>query len=123
MENHNCHQQKELHPKNIDPIQEKRRLYVTLDPEIGPTIVALVNLRVYVSADSQKELNRTKQQAPANFLKIDDPARIQKQVAKGQLGKPLETVILNFDIGNNTFSVVLKNVTGSNMVLHLIARL
>ena len=37
----------------------------------------------YVSAIAQTELDRIKQQAPSNILKIDDPPNFQIQVANG----------------------------------------
>ena len=51
--------------------RKKEMLYVPLDFENGSTIDALVDLGAYVSAIAQKELARTKQQAPSNIIKID----------------------------------------------------
>ena len=62
-----------------------------------------------------------KQQAPSNFLKIDDPPKFQIQVAKGQFEKPIATATLNFDIGDQTsaeHSVAMKNLTGPIIGLH-----
>ena len=47
-------------------------LYVPLDFENGLTIDALLDSGAYVSAIAQKELDRIKQQAASNILKIDD---------------------------------------------------
>ena len=59
-------------------------LYVPLDFENGLTIDALVDSGAYVSAIAQNEVDRIKQQAPTNILKIDDPPNFQIQVANGQ---------------------------------------
>ena len=56
-------------------------------------IDALVDLRAYVSAISQKEPNLIKQQAPADIFRNEDPPTYQIQLAKGQLGKPIATAI------------------------------
>ena len=55
------------------------------------------------------------------FLKIDDPPNFQIQVANGQLEKPLSTVTLKFEIGDNSLAehfVVMKKLTGSIIGLH-----
>ena len=65
--------------------RKKEMLYVPLDFEKGLAIVALVDSGAYVSAIAQKQLERIKQQAPSNILKIDDPPNFQIQVANGQL--------------------------------------
>ena len=64
-------------------IRKKEMLYVPLDFENGLTIAALVDSGAYVSAIAQKEMDRIKQQAPSNILKIDDPPNFQIQVANG----------------------------------------
>ena len=64
--------------------RKKEMLYVPLDFENGLTIDAFVDSGAYVSAIAQKELDRIQQQAPSNFLKIDDPPNFQIQVANGQ---------------------------------------
>ena len=52
--------------------RKKAMLYVPLDFENGLTIDALLDSGAYVSAKAQKELDRIKQQAASNILKIDD---------------------------------------------------
>ena len=102
-------------------LKRKKDAVVPLDFENGLTIDALVDSRAYVSAIALSELDRIKQQAPANIFKIDDPSDFQIQVANGQLGKPIATATLKFDIGNNTFAGhfgVLKNLTGPIIGLH-----
>ena len=90
-------------------------MYVPLDFENGLTIDGLVDSGDYVSAIAQKELDRIKQQAPSNMLKIDEPPNFQIQVANGQLEKPIATARVKFDIGDHIFAehlVVKKNLTG-----------
>ena len=82
--------------------RKKERLGVPLDFENGLTIDGLVDSGAYVSAIVHSELDRIKQQAPANIFKIDDPPNFQIQVANGQLEKPIATATLTFDIGDNT---------------------
>ena len=75
----------------------------------------------FVSAIAQDDLDTTKQKAPNNILKIDDPPNFQIQVAKGQLEKPLSTATLKFEIGDNSFDehfVVMKKLTGPIIGLH-----
>ena len=67
--------------------RKKEMLYVPLDFENGLTIDALVDSGACVSAIAQKELDRSKQQAPSNTLKINDPPNFQFQVVNGQLEK------------------------------------
>ena len=101
--------------------RKKEMLYVPLDFENGLTIDALVDSGAYVSAIAQKELDKIKQQAPSNILKIDDPTNFQIQVANGQLEKPTATATLKFDIGDHIFAehfVVMKNLTGPILGLH-----
>ena len=101
--------------------RKKELLYVPLDFENGLTIDALVDSGAYVSAIAQKELDRIKQQAPSNILKIDDPPNFQIQVANGQLEKPTATTTLKFDIGDHISAehfVLMKNLTGSIIGLH-----
>ena len=101
--------------------RKKKRLYVLLDFKNGLTIDTLVDSGAYVSAKAQKELDRIKQQAPSNFLKIDEPPNFQIQVANGQLDKPTATVTPKFDNGDHIFAehfVVMKNLTGPNIGLH-----
>ena len=63
--------------------------YVPLDFEIGLTKDDLEG--THISAVNRNELDRIKQQAPKNVIKIDAPSISQKQVANGQLQKPLAT--------------------------------
>ena len=76
-------------------------LYVPLDFEKNLTVDALVDSRAFVSAIAQDDLDTIKQKAPNNILKIDDPPNFQKQVANGQLEKPLSAATLKFIIGDN----------------------
>ena len=69
-------------------------LNVPLHFENGFAIDALVDSGAYVSAIVQKELDRIKQQAPSNMLKIDEPPNFQTQVGNGQLEKPIATATL-----------------------------
>ena len=101
--------------------RKKEMLYDPLDFENGLTIDALVDSGAYVSAIARTELDRIKQQAPSNILKIDDPPNFQIQVANGQLEKPTATATLKFDIGDHVFAehfVVMKNLTGPIIGLH-----
>ena len=52
--------------------RKKEMLYVPLEFKNGVTIVALIDSRAYISAITQKELDRIKQQAPSNILKMDE---------------------------------------------------
>ena len=90
-------------------------LYVPLDLENNLTVDALVNSGAFVTAIAQNDLDTIKEEAPNNFLKVDDPPNFQIQVANGQLEKPLATVTLKFDIGDITYAanfVVMKKLTG-----------
>ena len=103
--------------------RKKEMLYVPLDFENGLTIDAFVDSGTYVSAIAHNELDRIKQQAPSNILKIDDPPNFQIQVANGQLEKPTATATLKFDIGDLIFAehfVVMKNLTGPIIELHFL---
>ena len=84
--------------------RKKEMFYVPLDFENDLTNDALDDSRAYVSAKAQKEVDRIKQQAPYNILKIYDPPNFQIQVASGQLGKPTATTTLKFDIGDHIFA-------------------
>ena len=62
-----------------------------------------------------------KQQATNSILKINNRPNFQKQVAYGQLEKPLATATLKLDIGENTFAyhfVVMKYMAGAFVLLH-----
>ena len=101
--------------------RKKEMLYVPLDFENGSTIDALVDSGAYVSAIIEKELDRIKQQALSNILKIDEPPNFPNQVANGLLEKPIATATLKFDIGDQIFAehfVVMKNLTGPFIGLH-----
>ena len=68
-------------------------------------------------------MDRVKQQAPFNILKIEDPPDFQIQVAIGQLEKPTATATYKFDIGDFFFAehfVVMKNLTGPFIGLHFV---
>ena len=101
--------------------RKKEMLYVTLDFEKGLTIDAFVDSGAYVCAIAQKELDRIKEQAPSNILKIDDPPNFQMQLANGQLEKPTATATFKFDIGDHIFAehfVVMKILTQPIIGLH-----
>ena len=105
--------------------RKKEILYVPLDFENGLTIDALVDSGAYVSAIAQKELDRVKQQAPSNILKIDYLPNFQIQVPNGQLEKPTATATLKFDIADHVFAehfVAMKNLTGPIIGLHFMRR-
>ena len=96
-------------------------LYVPLDFENNLTVDALVDSRAFVSAIAQDDLETIKQKAPNNILKVDDPPNFQIQVANGQLGKPLSTATLKFEIGDNSFAehfVVMTKLTRPIIELH-----
>ena len=66
----------ELYMPLFSTIVLKRKnemLYVPLDFENGQTKDDLVDSGAYVSAIAQKELDRTKQQAPSSIIKIEEP--------------------------------------------------
>ena len=117
-------QTNEIYLPLISTVVLKRKqemLYVPLDLENILTVDALVDSGAFVSAISQNNLDTMKKKAPKNILKIDDPPIFQKQVANGQLEKPLATATLNFKIGDNTFVehfVVMKKLTGPINGLH-----
>ena len=99
----------------------KEMLYVSLDFKNGLTIEAFVDSGAYISAIAQKQLDRIKQQAPSNILKIDDPPNFQVQEANVQLEKPTAKTTPKFDIGDHIFAehfVVMKNLTGPTIGFH-----
>ena len=101
--------------------RKQEMLYVPLDFGNNLTVAALVDSGAFVSAITQDDLEIIKQKAPNNILKIDDPPNFQKQVANGQLEKPLSTATLKFEIGDNSFAehfVVMKKLTGPKIGLH-----
>ena len=105
-------------------------LFMLLDFKNGLTFLtmdALVDSRVCISAIAQNEPDRRKQQATTKIFKIDDPLKLQKLAANGQLEKPLETVTLIFHFGDSTsveHFVARKNLTapikGSHLMRHTI---
>ena len=101
--------------------RKKEMLNVPLDFENALTIDALVDSGAYVSAIAEKDLDRIKQQALSNILKIDEPPNFPIQVANGQLEKPIATATLKFDIGDHIFAehfAVMKNLKGPIIGLH-----
>ena len=95
--------------------RKEEMLYVPLDFGNNLTVDALVDSGAFVSAIAQDDLDTIKQKAPNNILKIDDPPIFQKQIANGQLEKPLSKAKLKFEIGDNSFAehfVVMKKLTG-----------
>ena len=101
--------------------RKQEMLYVPLDFENNHTVDALVDSGAFVSAIAQDDLETIKQNASNNILKLDDPPNFQKQVAIGQLEKPLSTATLKFEIGDNSFAehfVVMKKLTGPIIGLH-----
>ena len=95
--------------------RKQEMLYVPLDFENNHTVDALVDSGAFVSGIAQDDLETIKQKAPNIILKIDEPPNFQIQVANGQLEKPLSTVTLKFEIGDNSFAdhfVVMKKLTG-----------
>ena len=101
--------------------RKKERLYVPLNFGIGLNLDAFVDSGACVSAIAKKQLDKIKQQAQSNILKIDDPPNFQIQVANVQMDKPKATATLEFDIGDHTFSehfVVMKNLTRPRLELH-----
>ena len=80
----------EVHPpltSTVVPKRKREMLYVPLDFENILMVDALVDSGAFVSAISQDDLDTTKQKAPNNILKFDDPPNFQIQVASGQLKK------------------------------------
>ena len=103
--------------------RKQEMLYGPLNFENNLTVDALVDLRAFVSAIAQDDLDAIKQKALNNILKIDDPPNFQIQVANSQLEKPLSTATLKFEIGDTSFAehfVVMKNVTGPIIGFHFI---
>ena len=86
----------------------------------GPKVVALVNSVAYVSAISDNELQRFKQQTATKIFKTDDSKNFQRQVENGQLEKPTAITTRKADFGYNIFAehfAVLENLTGPKFVL------
>ena len=75
----------------------------------------------FVCATGQNDLDTIKETAPNNSLKIDDLPTFQRQVANGQLEKPLATTTLKFENGDNISAehfVLMKKLTGPMIGLH-----
>ena len=83
---------------------KQEMLYVPLDFENNLTLDALVDLRAFVGAIAQDDLDTIKQKVPNNILKIDEPPKFQIQVANRQLEKHLAAATLKFEIGDDTFA-------------------
>ena len=101
--------------------RKKEILCVSLDFENGLTIDALVDSGAYVSSIAQKVMDRIKQQAPSNILRIDELPNFQIQIENGKLEKPIASTTLKFDDGDHIFAehlVVVKNLTGTFIGLH-----
>ena len=101
--------------------RKQEMLYVALDFENNLTVDALVDSGAFVSAIAQDDLDTIKEKAPNNVLKIDDPTNFQIQVANGHLEKPIATITLKFEIGDNIFAehfVVMKRLTRPLIGLH-----
>ena len=95
--------------------RKQEMLSVPLEFENHLMVDALVNSGAIVSAIAQNDLDTIKEEAPNNFLKIDDPPNFQIQVANCQLEKPLATTTLKIEIGDNLFAehfVIVKKFTG-----------
>ena len=103
--------------------RKQEMLYLPLDFENNLTVDAMVDSGAFVSVIAQDDLDTIKQKAPNNILRIDDPPNFQKQVANGQLEKPLSTATLKIEIGDITFAehfVALKKLTGPIIGLHFL---
>ena len=101
--------------------RKQEMLYVPPVFENNLKVDALMDSGAFVGAIAQDDLDTIKQKALNNILKIDDPPNFQKQVANGQLEKPLSTAALKFEIGDNNFAehcVVMKKLTGPITGLH-----
>ena len=82
---------------------------------------ALPDSRPSGSATAKNELDTIKQQASNNILIIDDTPNFHLQVASGQLEKPLATITLKFENGDNIFAehfIVMKKLTPPIIGLH-----
>ena len=102
--------------------RKQEMLYVPLVFEKNLTVEDLADSGAFVSAIAQDDIETIKQKAPNKILKIDEPPNFQRQVANGQLEKPLATATLNFEIGDNSFAEhfdVVKKLAGSIIGLQL----
>ena len=117
-------QTKEIYLPLTSTVVLKRKqemLYVPLDFEKNLTVGALVDSGAFVSAIAQDDLETIKKKASNDILRIDDPPNFQIQVANGQLEKPLSTVTLKFEIGDNSIAehfVVMKKLIEPIIELH-----
>ena len=101
--------------------RKQELMYVPLDFENNLTVDAFLDSGAFVSAIAQDDLETIRKKAPNNILKIDDPPNFQKQVANGQLEKPVSAATLKFEIGDNSFVehfIVMKKLTGPIIGLH-----
>ena len=106
-------------------IRKQESLYVRLDFENNLAVDAIVDSGAFVTAIAQSELATKKEKAPNNILKIDDPPNLKIELCNGQLEKPLATITLKFEIGDNTFAehfVVMKKLTGPIIGLHFMRK-
>ena len=116
-------QTKEVYLPLTSTVNLKRKqemLYVPVDFENNLTVDALVDSGAFVSAIVLNDLDTIKQKARNNILK-NDPSKFQIKAANGQLGKPLSTATLKFEIADNTFAehfVVMKKLIGPIIGLH-----
>ena len=105
--------------------RKKELLRIPLDFGNGLTKDAFVDSRVHVRAIAHIELDRIKQQDPANILKIDDPTIFETQLASGQLEKPLSTTTLKFYFADHKFEehfFVMENLIGPITGLHVMRK-
>ena len=101
--------------------RKQEMLYVPLEFENNLTVDALVVSGAFVRAIAQNDLDKIKEKAPNNFLKVNDPHNFQIQVANVKLEKPLATTTLKIELGDNIFAehfVVVKKLTGPIIRLH-----
>ena len=83
-------------PSTVVLKRKQEMFYVPLDFKNNLRVDALVDSGAFVSAIAQDDLDKIKQKAPINVLRIDDPPNFQIHVANGQLEKPLSTATLKF---------------------------
>ena len=100
---------------------EEEKLYVPPDFKNIQKVDALVHSRAFVSAIAQNALDTIKEKAPKVFLKIQDPPEFQIQVANGQLGKPISTATLKFEIGDTFFHWTLLRKEEFNKAINWVA--
>ena len=101
--------------------RKKKWMYIPLKIELGLTVDGVVESGAYIRAIAQNELDRIRQKATANILRIDDPPNFDVQVGKGQFEKPLAKATLKIIFADHTLAehfVVVKNMTGLIIGLH-----